>query len=100
MARLLVFLLEGFKKLNSLLAKRGLNFVLLATAIIIVATAGLETVLERGSAGTIKDFSDALWWAMATVTTVGYGDAVPVTPEGRGAGVFLMLVGIAFYLAS
>ncbi len=43
----------------------------------------------------IKDLSTALWWAIVTATTVGYGDVVPVTPLGRAIGVLLMIVGIA-----
>jgi voltage-gated potassium channel len=45
-----------------------------------------------------KDFDglgDALWWAMQTVTTVGYGDVVPEHVSGRLIGVALMLQGIA-----
>jgi voltage-gated potassium channel len=51
---------------------------------------------ERGAPGaTITSFGDALWWAWATVTTVGYGDRYPVTSEGRAVAAVLMLCGIA-----
>ena len=51
---------------------------------------------ERDAPGsTIKSFGDGLWWAATTVTTVGYGDKVPVTVEGRLVAVALMLVGIS-----
>lgn len=51
---------------------------------------------ERGAEGaTIDGFGDAMWWAATTVTTVGYGDRFPVTPEGRLVAVGLMLAGIA-----
>jgi voltage-gated potassium channel len=43
----------------------------------------------------IKNFGDAVWWAVTTITTVGYGDRYPVTGAGRVAGVGLMLGGIA-----
>lgn len=43
----------------------------------------------------IQTNGDALWWAAATVTTVGYGDRYPTTPTGRLIGVVLMIVGIA-----
>lgn len=44
---------------------------------------------------TAPDVGAAMWWAMTTVTTVGYGDIVPRTMEGRAIGVLLMLVGVA-----
>ena len=42
----------------------------------------------------IEGITDALWWAIVTATTVGYGDAFPVTNEGRAIAVVLMLTGI------
>ena len=51
---------------------------------------------ERDAPGaTITSFGDAVWWAWATVTTVGYGDRYPVTAAGRGVAAVLMLCGIA-----
>ncbi|MFJ8886041.1 potassium channel family protein [Streptomyces sp. NPDC102402] len=51
---------------------------------------------ERGAQGaSIRTFGDAVWWACATLTTVGYGDAVPVTPVGRVIAAFLMACGLA-----
>ncbi len=43
----------------------------------------------------IKSMADAFWWAMATATTVGYGDIVPVTSLGRVIGVVMMILGIS-----
>lgn len=82
---------------QSLLRSRGLQYVLLIGAAAIPASAGAVYFAERGDAGNIDDYGTALWWAMATVTTVGYGDTVPVTATGRGIAVFLMLVGISFF---
>src|SRR5439155_23258967 len=52
---------------------------------------------ERDTPGGIHSFGDALWWAVATVSTVGYGDRVPATAGGRGVAVVLMLVGIGLF---
>lgn len=50
---------------------------------------------ERDAPGaSIDSFGDAVWWAFCTVTTVGYGDFVPVTIPGRTAAVFLMAGGV------
>jgi voltage-gated potassium channel len=43
----------------------------------------------------ITSLADAFWWAMATVTTVGYGDVYPITTEGRIIGSLIMIGGIA-----
>lgn len=43
----------------------------------------------------INNFGDALWWAIVTVTTVGYGDFSPVSVTGRIVAVVMMLLGIA-----
>lgn len=40
---------------------------------------------------------DALWWAMTTITTVGYGDRFPVTTEGRVVAAILMSAGVALF---
>ncbi|MBT2391514.1 potassium channel family protein [Streptomyces sp. ISL-1] len=51
---------------------------------------------ERSAPGsTIRTFGDSLWWACATLTTVGYGDVTPVTPLGRVIAVVLMGCGLA-----
>ena len=71
---------------------------LVTTVTILVALVAALTVLdvERDAEdANITTFSDALWWAATTVTTVGYGDRFPVTGVGRTVAVALMVVGIA-----
>lgn len=52
-----------------------------------------ETVGESN----IKTADDAVWWAFATITTVGYGDRFPVTTEGRFIAALLMTAGVGLF---
>jgi voltage-gated potassium channel len=71
-------------------------YVLGAVALLLVIGAGLALDAERSADGAnITSTRDALWWALATVTTVGYGDRFPVTDEGRVIATGVMLCGIA-----
>ena len=67
------------------------------TAFFVCYLAAIQvTTLERNVENSnIHSFSDGIWWALTTVTTVGYGDRFPVTPEGRVIAFFLMLTGVA-----
>jgi voltage-gated potassium channel len=70
--------------------------VFLASILLAYIGAVQITISERGVEGSnIKNFGDGLWWAITTVTTVGYGDRFPVTSTGRVLAVCLMLVGIS-----
>ena len=62
----------------------------------LVASAVAFTLAEDvGTGRRIESFFDALWWATATITTVGYGDIYPITGTGRVIAAFTMIVGIA-----
>ena len=97
LGRLMPFVARIWTSTQSLMRHRGLQWIVLAGGAVVFAGAGGVLAFENGAGGGLDDYGTALWWAMATVTTVGYGDSVPVTPEGRGVAVLLMLVGIAFF---
>ena len=68
----------------------------IATAIVVWVGNLMVLSVERGAPGAeITSFGDAIWWAFETITTVGYGDFVPVTWPGRAYAVLIMLVGIS-----
>jgi voltage-gated potassium channel len=94
--RVVLVLASGLRRAKAMFTHHGLHFVLLAVVAIIFAAAGLELFFEQHSVGSgaIHDFGDALWWAVVTVTTVGYGDKVPVTSGGKWVATALMFTGI------
>ena len=90
-----VVLAESLRRARSILTHNGFHFVVLAAGVLVFACAGLVTFAERNAHGTnIHNFGQGLWWAIVTVTTVGYGDRYPVTAFGQGVAVLLMLTGI------
>jgi len=68
---------------------------------LILYTAALSIYeAERYADGSnIQSFGDAVWWSIASVTTVGYGDKFPVTADGRVIATFLMVIGIGLFSA-
>lgn len=79
----------------AILRHRGLFRVLLVAAGLLFLGSWLVLLAEDNAKGSnIHNYGNALWWAVVTVTTVGYGDRYPVTAVGRIVAVVLMLVGI------
>lgn len=86
---------EGELRLETILKHHSLFRVLIAAAAILVLGAWLVLLLDENAKGSnIHNYPDALWWAIVTVTTVGYGDRYPVSAGGRVVAATLMLVGI------
>lgn len=94
--RLLMLLTASKRLFRSGGLEQGAKAVSVATVLVIFVASVAELQAERGAPGAnIETFGDALWWAVSTVTTVGYGDLYPVTVAGRLIATGLMLVGIA-----
>lgn len=80
------------------LRRRAVAYPLAAAITGSVVIALTMPLIERGAPGaTITTMGDGLWWGATTITTVGYGDEVPVTPLGRVLALVLMLVGISSF---
>jgi Ion channel. len=70
-------------------------YLLVASGVVIFVGTMIMYAVESGSENTkMKTPLDALWWCIATVTTVGYGDVVPVTSLGRIVAIVHMFFGI------
>jgi len=75
---------------------RVVLYIVGSTALLILVSSLAILDAERGREGAnIEDYGDAAWWAITTMTTVGYGDRFPVTGAGRLIAAALMLAGIA-----
>jgi voltage-gated potassium channel len=95
LGRVGIVLANALRRTKALFTHRGLHFVLLAVLAMIFACSALVLSFELQVKGSnIHNFGDALWWAIVTVTTVGYGDKYPVSAGGRGVATVLMFVGI------
>ena len=95
--RLVLVSYMGFRALNMVLGRQGLIYLAAATAfLILVGAAVLATVEPEVVEG---DFATGLWWAIVTVTTVGYGDIAPKTIPGRMVAVAIMVAGLGLISA-
>lgn len=70
-------------------------YLLVIAGIVVIAGTVIMYNLEKGAENSqMTTLLDALWWCVATVTTVGYGDVVPVTSLGRIVALVYMFFGI------
>jgi len=73
--------------------RNAAGVIVVATALIVVGAGVLITLVDGDE---YPDLETGLWWALQTVTTVGYGDVAPSKLSGRLVGALVMLEGIAF----
>ncbi len=97
-----VVVLRLARVMRLVIASRGTRRLLLRLGRVAVVGVGVfligSLVAYHAEHPTNPEFAtvgDALWWGIVTLTTVGYGDVVPVTTTGRWAGVMIMITGVA-----
>lgn len=102
-ARIIVLLraLRSFRVLWSFLREQRAQSSLLVAALLALALIVFSAIailhFEQGPQANIRTAGDALWWALTTVTTVGYGDHYPVTTGGRVTAILLMTGGVGLF---
>jgi len=85
---------KSFGTARKIKAVNVLAYTIIVAGSIIFLCAMLMYWIESSVNPDIQNFFDSLWWSIITVTTVGYGDTVPVTAAGRIVAMTLMISGI------
>jgi voltage-gated potassium channel len=93
-----VVLLRAVDAVQDVLRRHKLGYTLLIAVVVVVGSGWLVATIEEASPDrNIQSIPDGLWWAVTTITTVGYGDRFPVTPIGRAIGAGVMILGIGLF---
>jgi voltage-gated potassium channel len=93
LARLVRVIKAGGKQITDLAKQLGRVGVVLS--IIVVTCAYVAYSAEKATNPLFNSYGTSVWWAIVTLTTVGYGDVYPITTAGRITGVVLMFAGVA-----
>jgi len=78
---------------ETLTARKAAQMIVIATLAVTLLGGVIVWIVDHDE---FPNLGESFWWALQTVTTVGYGDVVPSDTEGRIVGAFLMLQGIGF----
>lgn len=79
--------------LRTILARNNLGYSMMIAGGVVVISGFIISAIEPD----IPDPADGMWWALVTITTVGYGDITPTTPTGRAFGALLIIIGVVLF---
>jgi voltage-gated potassium channel len=92
-ARLAFLGARAHRAARELFSPEGLRYVVLLVVLVVVVSGAAMAAVDSGNVHSVQD---GVWWAVVTVTTVGYGDVVPHSTAGRALASVVMLCGIGF----
>jgi voltage-gated potassium channel len=90
----------GLRQLRRVLVQESgplLSVLVIFLMVLFLASVAVYYLERDVQPGTFGNIPAALWWAVATLTTTGYGDVVPITPLGRLVAAFVMICGLGVF---
>ena len=97
LATALALLARQWREIGRIGQRRGVTFVLLGVVLMLFVGAQFMHSIEGATNEGFATYGESLWWALVTATTVGYGDAAPVTLWGRILASSFMIVGVGVF---
>jgi voltage-gated potassium channel len=92
--------IPGLRQLRRVLLQESgplLSVLVIFLMVLFLASVAVYFLERDVQPGTFGNIPSALWWAVATLTTTGYGDVVPITPLGRLVAAFVMICGLGVF---
>ncbi len=92
--------ISGLRQLRRVLAVESgplFSVLVIFLMVLFVASVAMHFLEGAGQPAAFGSVPAAMWWAVVTLTTVGYGDVVPITPLGRLVAAFVMICGLGVF---
>lgn len=90
---------KEFRKLRRVITHPTFLFLTFAGNLLLIVATLAVYYFEAGVNPHVRGYFDILWWGVSTITTVGFGDVVPITTAGRTIGMALMYSGTVLFIS-